>query len=307
MADKPITLKRHLGSGSTDNLYPTTTWAQLLDIPATFTPTAHTHAISDVTSLQTTLDGKVAGPASSVDGYVPRYSGTTGKVINGGLAVTDSTGANALTTGTGLVTERDVYYGLPNINNSHAYTSANGIYAATTVGSAGQVASSTGSGAPSYRYLSRAIFLASNFTNATTTLNPVTGLTFAMEAGKKYRIRFLGTFESATSTTGCLLGINLSAGTATVRGYAQGEIVASEVSTGLRKAIYTVTTTAGAAGSFITTTGMSAPGTYQALEMDLAIQCATAGSIRVLFASEVASSTATLHAGAVMIVDELSV
>ena len=32
----------------------------LTDVPTEFTPSAHTHAISDVTNLQTNLDGKVS-------------------------------------------------------------------------------------------------------------------------------------------------------------------------------------------------------------------------------------------------------
>jgi hypothetical protein len=35
-------------------------WSSVLNKPSTFTPSAHTHAISDVTSLQTSLDGKAA-------------------------------------------------------------------------------------------------------------------------------------------------------------------------------------------------------------------------------------------------------
>jgi len=35
-------------------------WANLTGVPSTFTPSAHTHAISDVTGLQTALDGKSA-------------------------------------------------------------------------------------------------------------------------------------------------------------------------------------------------------------------------------------------------------
>lgn len=42
------------------------TWANLAGKPSTFTPSAHTHPISDVTNLQTTLDGKEAsGTAAS--------------------------------------------------------------------------------------------------------------------------------------------------------------------------------------------------------------------------------------------------
>ena len=68
-------------------------------------------------------------------------------------AVTDSTSASAIGTGASLVTERDVYYGLPTINGSHTYNYSTNIYAPTAVGSSGQVLKSNGSGAPSWSTL----------------------------------------------------------------------------------------------------------------------------------------------------------
>ena len=44
-------------------------------------------------------------------------------------AVTDSSSAGAIGTGTSLVTERDVYYGLPQINGAHNDTSGTSLYA----------------------------------------------------------------------------------------------------------------------------------------------------------------------------------
>lgn len=52
-------------------------------------------------------------------------------------SVSDSSSASAISTGTSLVTERDVYYGLPKINNSHSYTSSTSIYAPTAGGTSG--------------------------------------------------------------------------------------------------------------------------------------------------------------------------
>lgn len=54
-------------------------------------------------------------------------------------SVTDSSSASAIGTGTALVTERDVYYGLPTINNAHNYTSSTTIYAPTAGGTANYV------------------------------------------------------------------------------------------------------------------------------------------------------------------------
>lgn len=67
---------------------------------------------------------------------------------------TDSSSASAISTGTSLVTERDVYYGLPTINGSHSYTSSTTIYAPTSAGSKDQVLVSNGSGSPYWKSLS---------------------------------------------------------------------------------------------------------------------------------------------------------
>lgn len=47
MPDNNILLKRITGSGTSDNLYPRTTWDQVLNKPTTFTPTSHTHGNLD--------------------------------------------------------------------------------------------------------------------------------------------------------------------------------------------------------------------------------------------------------------------
>mgnify|MGYP002620107362 CR=1 FL=1 len=67
--------------------------------------------------------------------------------------VTDSSSASAISTGTSLVTERDVYYGLPTINGAHTYTSSTTLFAPTAVGTSGQFLKSSGSGAPSWSAL----------------------------------------------------------------------------------------------------------------------------------------------------------
>lgn len=63
---------------------------------------------------------------------------------------TDSTSASAIGTGTSLTTERDVYYGLPKINNSHTYNSNSSFYAPTSAGTSGYYLKSNGSGAPTW-------------------------------------------------------------------------------------------------------------------------------------------------------------
>lgn len=70
------TLKRHNGTDQ-DNVYLTTTWPQVENKPSTFTPTAHTHTISDTTGLQTALDEK-ALKTDSLYYVVGNTTGTAG-------------------------------------------------------------------------------------------------------------------------------------------------------------------------------------------------------------------------------------
>lgn len=59
----------------------TVTWANVSGKPSTFTPSAHTHVIEDVTGLQAELDGK------AVPGDIPDVSGfATNAELTSGLA-----------------------------------------------------------------------------------------------------------------------------------------------------------------------------------------------------------------------------
>lgn len=93
-----------------------------------------------VTSLQapTASNGTTYGAGSN--GQVLKTNGTSvyWASIGGasGYGVTDSTSASAIGTSTSLPTERDIYYGLPTINNAHNYTSSTTIYAPTAGGTA---------------------------------------------------------------------------------------------------------------------------------------------------------------------------
>ena len=75
---------------------------------------------------------------SGTQDKIAYYSGAN--AISSGKGFTDSTEAGAISSsGTDIPTERDIYFGLPFINNSHAYTSNTEIYAPTDAGSANQV------------------------------------------------------------------------------------------------------------------------------------------------------------------------
>ena len=108
----------------TDTLYTTT-----LQVTKILAPTAS--------------NGTTFGPGT--DGYVIKSNGTSvywtavGNSVS--YNVTDRTAAAAIVnTGTGLMTERAVYYGLPTINNSHAYNSGTAIYAPSEGGTANTTA-----------------------------------------------------------------------------------------------------------------------------------------------------------------------
>ena len=68
--------------------------------------------------------------------------GAFGNIVT--KSYTDSTSASAIGTGTSVPTERDIYYGLPTINNSHSYTSSTAIYAPAEGGTAGQYLKAVG-------------------------------------------------------------------------------------------------------------------------------------------------------------------
>ena len=151
----------------------TATAAELNKLDGVTATAAEINYLDGVTSnIQTQLNGKLStsGTAAKAtadangqniaDTYIKALSlssnkitytkgdGGTGSLTLGTAAakgVTDSTAAGAIGTGTNLVTERDVYYGLPKINNVHTYTSNTSIFAPTSGGTANQVLKSNGS------------------------------------------------------------------------------------------------------------------------------------------------------------------
>lgn len=104
---------------------------------------------ADTATALTTSAGSAARPVYFSDGKPVAGTYTLGAACAKG--VSDSSSASAISTGTNLPTERDIYYGLPTINGSHTYTSSTNIYAPTSVGTSGYVPVSKGSGAPSWQ------------------------------------------------------------------------------------------------------------------------------------------------------------
>lgn len=109
--------------------------------PTTDTNTTYTIESGDA-------NGQIKVTPSSGTAYNVDVEGLAAAAYKG---VSDSSSASALSsTGQNLVTERDVYFGLPTINGAHNYTSGTTLFAPTAAGSNNQVLKSNGSGAPSW-------------------------------------------------------------------------------------------------------------------------------------------------------------
>ena len=105
-----------------------------IEISSTDTNTTYTFAAGD-------SNGQIKVTPSEGDAYNVSVKGLAAAAYKG---VTDSSSASAIGTGTNLVTERDIYYGLPSINNSRTYTSDTTIYAPTYGGTSGWVLRAVG-------------------------------------------------------------------------------------------------------------------------------------------------------------------
>lgn len=105
------------------------------------TTTAYSHTLPNKDGLLVT-NGKTDGTAVG-DTYQPIYIDSSG--VTTVCSISDSSSASAISTNQKLVTERDIYYGLPTINNGHDYTSSTKIYAPISAGTANQILVSSGS------------------------------------------------------------------------------------------------------------------------------------------------------------------
>jgi len=141
----------------------------------------------------------------------------------------------------------------------------------------------------------------SNQTTSSTTRADVTELTVPMLAGKKYRIELFGAMQSTAVTTGCSIGFYLSSGTATINGIIRGLVSTTASANAIDAFISVVTTTAGATGSFFTTSGVGAINSPHALGGSFYVESASDCDFKFQFGSEVAAST-TLLSGSALIV-----
>ena len=150
--------------------------------------------------------------------------------------------------------------------------------------------------------------LASNFSTTSTTRADVTGMSFAVTAGKKYKITLIGDHQTDTATTGGSIGFVLPSGTGTIKGFVTMALVATTVAgatdlTITIRAINNVNTTA---GSFILSSAVNPINSPHYFTSALIFDCLTTGVFQLQYGSEVAASAAQMNAGSVMIVETLN-
>jgi hypothetical protein len=144
------------------------------------------------------------------------------------------------------------------------------------------------------------------FSSSSTTRANVTGLSFAVLAGKKYKIELIGDYQTTDLATGGSLGFIMISGAATIKGNATMETsITSANNLGLKMSI-TSLASASAPGSFITSTGVSAINSPHNLSANLVLSCNTSGVFQVQWGSEVDTSPATLNSGTVLLITQLN-
>lgn len=145
-----------------------------------------------------------------------------------------------------------------------------------------------------------------NQTSSSTTRADVSEWVVPMAANKKYRLEIFGAMQSGATTTGCSIGFYLSSGTATINGIIRGLVSTGASANAIDAFINTITTTAGAAGSFFTTSGVGAVNTPHGLGGSFYIESNSDCDFKVQFGSEVAGSSTTLLSGSALVVDQLN-
>ena len=127
---------------------------------------------------------------------------------------------------------------------------------------------------------------------------------FAVTAGKSYRIEVVAAYQSVALTTGGSLGFVLPTGAGNIFGFVEGDIANTTVATTLRTPIRAINANNTTAGSFITTTAVGVIKLPHSIHSVLTFNCTTSGTFQLQWASEVAGSAAQLNAGSALYVTE---
>jgi hypothetical protein len=128
--------------------------------------------------------------------------------------------------------------------------------------------------------------LTTDVANSTVTLAPVTGLSFAAAANTTYLVEAVGTFQSAATTTGIALALDIPSGS--VAGHAVHSTSATAV--GGTEQIADNATTGASAGVRAAATNIPITARF------IVAIGATAGTVQLQFRSEIAASAVTMKA-----------
>ncbi len=199
----PISIKRRVNASTYEVLQPETTWTQVADKPATFTPTSHTHVATDISdsgNVGRNLLTTSSATASTLffkknpDHTITLETGANFLTSIGASPTAGSTSITTLgtiTTGTWTASTIAVTRGGTGTTTAPTaggiiWATSTSAYASTALGTSGQFLQSAGTGTPTWQNLTTNITTISNLApNTYSSSFSVTGYRWVIVTGFK--------------------------------------------------------------------------------------------------------------------------
>lgn len=150
------------------------------------------------------------------------------------------------------------------------------------------------------------IKLASLYSSGSQLRANIPEMSFAVTAGKSYRIQLIGSYQSVSTTTGLSIGFILSSGTGGINGFVTMSVSQNTVATDLTTTIRSINSVSSTAGSFATSSGVSVINSPHYFNCELVFDCLTTGVFNVQFGSESVSTSVQMNAGSMLIIETLN-